>query len=174
MQKNHNHRGSDRMPPTECLLSEHVLNVTINENQRKKNKFFVKRKNIRHGQKSYYHGGRTGVASWSEGCSPSPAVLFWKPKEIMCINTLGKCQVVKILKLEKTTEERRETAFQNSAVSEAVRAPFPGSLVLWALRLGSPGQRRLEFGHCPWQLQWQALLMPTVPTGDKVVSEVMN
>lgn len=44
MQKNnHNHGGSDRMPPTECLLSEHVFNVTINENQGKKKQVFCEK-----------------------------------------------------------------------------------------------------------------------------------
>lgn len=50
-------RKRDRTPPTERLVSEHVLNVTKNVNQGKENKFSIKRKKkIRNGQKNYKDG----------------------------------------------------------------------------------------------------------------------
>lgn len=42
--KKNRERKRDRTPPTERLVSEHVLNVTKNVNQGKENKFSIKRK----------------------------------------------------------------------------------------------------------------------------------
>lgn len=56
--KKNRERKRDRTPPTERLVSEHVLNVTKNVNQGKENKFSIKRKKkIRNGQKNYKDGG---------------------------------------------------------------------------------------------------------------------
>lgn len=44
MGKKNRERKRDHTPPTERLVSEHVLNVTKNVNQGKENKFSIERK----------------------------------------------------------------------------------------------------------------------------------